>query len=106
MEIMIAANIFRGRYRESLEQPAPIKANRALEYRFPLPETNHTFLPGHRLMVQVQSSWFPLYDLNPQTWVSSIMDAPPEAYRAARQRIHTSAAQPSRIELPVDRSSP
>jgi predicted acyl esterase len=106
MQIMIAANIFRGRYRESLEKPAPIKANRALEYRFPLPETNHTFLPGHRLMVQVQSSWFPLYDRNPQTWVDSIMDATPEAYRAARHRIHTSAAHPSRIELPVYRSSP
>ena len=106
MQIMIAANIFRGRYRESLEQPAPIKANRALEYRFPLPEANHSFLPGHKVMVQVQSSWFPLYDRNPQSWVPSIMEAPPEAYRAARQRIHTSAAHASRIVLPVDESLP
>jgi hypothetical protein len=101
MQIMIAANIFRGRYRESLEKSAPLAANRVLEYRFPLPDANHTFLPGHRLMVQVQSSWFPVYDRNPQTFVPSIMDAPAEAYKAQRQRVHHSARHPTRLLLPV-----
>ena len=105
MQIMIAANIFRGRYRESPETPRAIKPGKVLEYRFPLPDVNHALLPGHRLMVQVQSSWFPLYDRNPQTFVTSIMDAPPEAYKAARQSIHVDAAHPSRILLPVDTSA-
>jgi hypothetical protein len=60
---------------------------------------NHTFLPGHRIMVQVQSTWFPLYDLNPQTFVPSIMTAPDSAYKAQRQRIHHSAAFPSAIRV-------
>jgi putative CocE/NonD family hydrolase len=101
-ELMVSADIFRGRYRESLESPEPVAANRALEYTIPLPPADHTFLPGHRLMVQVQSTWFPLYDRNPQTFVPSIMTAPASAYRAARQRIHHSAAHPTHLELLVD----
>jgi hypothetical protein len=106
MQIMISANIFRGRYRESPEQPRAIAANRVLEYRFKLPDVSHTLLPGHRLMVQVQSSWFPLYDRNPQSFVDSIMTAPPAAYRSARQRIHTSAQHPTHILLPADAGTP
>ncbi len=68
-QLMIAADIFRGRYRESLENPKPIAAGAPLLYRFALPTANHVFLPGHRIMVQIQSSWFPLYDRNPQTFV-------------------------------------
>src|SRR3546814_1082478 len=77
----------RGRYRTSLAKAAPITANAALPYRFALPTTNHAFLPGHRIMVQVQSSWFPLYDRNPQIFVPNIMFAAPDSYRKATQRI-------------------
>jgi uncharacterized protein len=65
-----------------------------------LPQTNHTFRQGHRLMVQVQSTWFPLYDRNPQTFVPSIMTAPPDAYRVQRHRIHHSATHATYVELP------
>jgi putative CocE/NonD family hydrolase len=101
-ELMVSADIFRGRYRESREAPRALEADRVLEYTIPLPPVDHTFRPGHRLMVQVQSTWFPLYDRNPQTFVPSIMTAPPSAYRAARQRIHHSAAHPTHLEMLVD----
>src|SRR5207237_3540670 len=68
-QLMVSADIFRGRYRESLETAKPIAANKPLLYRFALPTANHVFLPGHRIMVQIQSSWFPLYDRNPQTFM-------------------------------------
>jgi hypothetical protein len=102
-QLMVTGDIFRGRYRESLETPRAIAPDRALPYRIPLPHVSHTFLPGHRVMVQVQSSWFPLYDRNPQTFVPSIMDAPPAAYRPARQRIHHDAAHPTALEFGVVR---
>ncbi len=101
-ELMVSADIFRGRYRESLERPAPLAPGAVLAYEIPLPHANHTFERGHRLMVQVQSSWFPLYDRNPQTFVPSIMTAPPDAYRPQRHRVHHSAAQATHLELPVD----
>jgi hypothetical protein len=105
-QMLVRGEVMRGRFRNSFEKPEAFKPGKAEKVRFELPDVSHTFKKGHRLMVQVQSSWFPLYDRNPQTWVDSIMDATPEAYRAARHRIHTSAAHPSRIELPVYRSSP
>jgi len=101
-QLMVSADIFRGRYRESLEKPAALESGRVLEYALRLPIVDHTFQPGHRLMVQVQSSWFPLYDRNPQTFVPSIMTAPRDAYRTARQRVHHSAAHPTHVELLVD----
>jgi predicted acyl esterase len=72
-----------------------------LPYRIRLPNADHTFLPGHRIMVQVQSSWFPLYDRNPQTFVPNIMFAPPESFVKATQRIWHTPDQASAIELPV-----
>lgn len=101
-QLMISADIFRGRYRQSFDQPQPIPANSVQSYSIPLPVVNHTLLPGHRLMVQVQSTWFPLYDRNPQTYVPSIMRAPASAYQAQRHRIHHSAAAPTHLELLVD----
>jgi hypothetical protein len=101
-QLMISADIFRGRYRESYETPRPLAAGQVLTYTLPLPHTNHTFRPGHRLMVQVQSTWFPLYDRNPQTFVPSIMTAPPEAYRTQRHHVHHSASAPTHLELRVD----
>jgi hypothetical protein len=100
-QLMVSADIFRGRYRESFEAGSAIPADRPLAYRFALPTANHVFLPGHRFMVQVQSSWFPLYDRNPQTFVPSIFRATPGDYRKATQRIYHSPAQASFIELPV-----
>jgi putative CocE/NonD family hydrolase len=98
---MIAADIFRGRYREDLAVPHPLTPNQALPYRIRLPNVSHTFLPGHRIMVQVQSSWFPLYDRNPQRFVANIMFAGPLDYGRATQRIWHSVAAASLIELPV-----
>src|SRR5262249_21660374 len=66
-QLMVSADIFRGRYRESVETPKAVASDVPLLYRFALPTANHVFLPGHRLMVHVQSTWFPLYDRNPQT---------------------------------------
>ena len=76
-----------------------------LPYRLPLPQVSHTFLPGHRIMVQIQSSWFPLYDRNPQTYVPNIMYAKPESYVKATQRIWHTPESASAIELPVTTAS-
>jgi uncharacterized protein len=100
-QLMISADILRGRYRESLETAKPIAANEPLRYHFALPTANHVFLPGHRIMVQVQSSWFPLYDRNPQTFVQNIFWAKPEDYRKATQRIYHATGHASFIELPL-----
>jgi len=100
-ELMIAADIFRGRYRESFETAKSIPRDTPLVYRFALPTANHVFLPGHKVMVQVQSSWFPLYDRNPQTFVPNIFWAKPDDYRKATQRIYHTPTQSTFIELPV-----
>ena len=100
-QLMVSADIFRGRYRESLGTARPIASDEALPYRFALPTANHVFLPGHRIMVQVQSSWFPLYDRNPQSFVPNIFWARPEDYRRATQRIYHTPGQASFIELPL-----
>jgi uncharacterized protein len=100
-QLAIAMDIFRGRYRESFTNPKPIEANKPLTYRFALPPTNHVFLPGHRIVVQVQSSWFPLYDRNPQTYVDNIFWAKPDDYKKATQRIYHSPDHASAIELPI-----
>jgi uncharacterized protein len=100
-QLMVAGDIFRGRYRESFETPKAIAPNEPLTYRFALPTANHVFLPGHRIMVQVQSSWFPLYDRNPQTFVSNIFWAKPADYRKATQRVYRAPGHASSIELPL-----
>ncbi|MGA8532016.1 MAG: CocE/NonD family hydrolase, partial [Acidobacteriaceae bacterium] len=84
-ELMINDEIFRGRYRASFSQPEAIPANMPEEYKFSLHAADHVFLKGHRIMVQVQSSWFPLYDRNPQTFVPNIMTAQPSDYKSAEQ---------------------
>jgi hypothetical protein len=100
-QLMVSADIFRGRYRESLETPKPIAPDQPLLYRFALPTANHVFLAGHRIMVQIQSSWFPLYDRNPQTFVPNIFWAQPGDYRKAAQRLYHAPGQASFIELPL-----
>jgi putative CocE/NonD family hydrolase len=105
-QLMISADIFRGRYRESLETPKAITPDKPLLYRFALPAANHVFLPGHRIMVQIQSSWFPLYDRNPQTFVPSIFWAKPGDYKKATQRVYHTLGQASFVELPLVNTSP
>jgi putative CocE/NonD family hydrolase len=100
-QLMVSADIFRGRYRESLETPGPLTPNEPLLYRFALPTANHVFLPGHHIMVQIQSSWFPLYDRNPQRYVPSIFWAQPSDFQKATQRIYHAPDQASFIELPL-----
>jgi putative CocE/NonD family hydrolase len=96
-QLPISMDIFRGRYRESFENPRAIEPNKPLLYKWALPNANHVFLPGHRIMIQVQSSWFPLYDRNPQTFLPNIFWAKPADYKKATQRIYHS----SFIDLPV-----
>ena len=100
-QLPISMDIFRGRYREGYENPKAIEANNALFYKWALPNANHVFLPGHRIMIQVQSSWFPLYDRNPQSFVPNIMFANPSDYRKATQRVYHVRGQESFIELTV-----
>jgi uncharacterized protein len=102
-QLPVAMDIFRGRYRESLETPHPISAGEPLTYRFALPDVNHVFLPGHRIMVQVQSTWFPLYDRNPQTFVANVLIAKPSDYRKAIQRVYRAPERATFLELPVVR---
>ncbi len=100
-QLMIAADIFRGRYRESFETAKPLAADTPLKYRFALPNANHVFLPGHKIMVQIQSSWFPLYDRNPQTFVPNIFWAKRGDFKKATQRVYHTPDQSSFVELPL-----
>jgi putative CocE/NonD family hydrolase len=98
---MLSADIFRGRFRVDFAKPQALTPNKALPYKIRLPHASHTFLPGHRIMVQIQSTWFPLYDRNPQTFVPNIMYAKPESYVKATQRIWHAPGTASFIEFPV-----
>ena len=100
-QLPIAMDIFRGRYRETFESAKAITPNVPLTYTFTMPTANHVFLPGHRVMVQVQSSWFPLYDRNPQKFVPNIFFAKPDDYVKATERIYHAPGTASFISLPV-----
>jgi len=100
-ELAVSMDIFRGRYRESFEHPSAIPSGEPQRYRFALPTTNHVFQPGHRIMVQIQSTWFPLYDRNPQSFVPNIFQAQPADYMKATETIFRSAGQASAVWLPV-----
>jgi uncharacterized protein len=100
-ELPISLDIFRGRYRTSFSDPQPITPDKPLLYQFGLPTVNHVFLPGHRIMVQVQSTLFPLYDRNPQTFVPNIFDAKPGDYQKATQKVWHTRGTASFIDLPV-----
>jgi putative CocE/NonD family hydrolase len=102
-QLMISGEILRGRYRESFETPSPIAANQVLEYTVRMAPQAYRFQRGHRIMVQVQSTWFPLYDRNPQTFVPSIFEAMAEDYRAQTHRVWRTARYPSHVVLPVIR---
>jgi len=100
-QLMVSNDVFRGRYRTSFETPEPITPGEVLEYAFSLHTQNYTFKKGHRVMVQVQSSWFPIIDRNPQTFVPNIFEAEESDFQAATHSIHRSAEHPSHVVLPV-----
>ncbi len=100
-QLMVAADILRGRYRESFSAPKAIPADQKQLYRFALPTANHVFLPGHRIMVQVQSSWFPVYDRNPQSYVDNIFFARPDDYKKATIKIFDGGTSASFVDLPI-----
>ena len=100
-ELMVSNEVFRGRYRTSFEHPVALTPNQVTEFKYSLHGQTYAFRSGHRLMVQVQSTWFPLIDRNPQTFVPNIFNAKPEDYRAETQRIYRTAQQSSRVILPV-----
>ncbi len=100
-ELPIGIEIFRGRYVHGFDKPAALKPGEVNEYKWSLPNVDHVFLPGHRLMVQVQSSLFPLYDRNPQTFVDNIFNARPADYKTAIESVYHSGAAASGILLPV-----
>jgi predicted acyl esterase len=100
-ELMVAADIMRGRYRTSWERPAPVVPGRTAEYTVDLHQQLYTFQKGHRIMVQVQSTWFPLYDRNPQTFVANIFRAPLSAFKAQTHSVWHTPARPSHVSVMV-----
>ena len=100
-ELMVAGDILRGRYRKSFEKAEPIPANTVVPFTVDLHQQAYTFKRGHRIMVQVQSTWFPLYDRNPQTFVPNIFKAKAADYRAQTHRIYRTGLYPTHIQLPV-----
>ena len=105
-QLAISQDIFRGRYRKSFAKPTPIPANKVQEYKFRLPTVNHVFQPGHRIMVQVQSSQFPLYDRNPQKYVPNIFLAKKDDYQKATVTIGVAARRRARCGCLVPLAPP
>ena len=101
----VSMDIFRGRYRKSFAAPSAVPAGEVQEYKFRLPTVNYVFKPGHRIMVQIQSSWFPLYDRNPQTYVKNIFFAQPSDFRKATVSIEHGSSGASAVLLPVVQAS-
>ncbi len=100
-QLAVSADIFRGRYVHGLDQVYCWTPGKPEEIRYQLPVVDHTFLPGHRIMVQVQSSWFPVYDRNPQTCVPNIFNAKASDYVAARQTVFREPSRASKVLLPI-----
>jgi predicted acyl esterase len=100
-ELAVGIEIFRGRYVHGFDRPQALTPGKTEEYRFGLPNVDHVFLAGHRIMVQIQSTLFPLYDRNPQTYVPNVFYARPQDYRAATQSVYWGGDSASRLLLPV-----
>jgi predicted acyl esterase len=98
-QLMVASEILRGRYRNSFSTPAPLVPNEVTPFTVDLHEQAYTFLKGHRIMIQVQSTWFPVYDRNPQTWVPNIFEAAAPDFQAQTHRIYRSSRYPSHVEV-------
>jgi putative CocE/NonD family hydrolase len=97
---LVRGDVFRGKFRDSFERPVPFEPDEPACIKFTLSDISHVFRPGHRLMVQIQSSWFPLFDRNPQTFVD-IYSAEPEDFQTARQRVYHSPDLATRLRMPV-----
>jgi uncharacterized protein len=100
-QLPVAMEAFRGRFRKSFSHPEPLTPNKPEEFVFSLHQINHRFKKGHRIMIQVQSTWFPVIDRNPQKFVPNIFDAAETDYIKATHKIYFSAQYPTHIELPV-----
>jgi putative CocE/NonD family hydrolase len=100
-QLMVAGEVFRARYRNSFSDPDPVVPNEVTEYEISLRDRNHRFLEGHRIMVQIQSSWFPMIDRNPQSWVDNIYLAVEGDFQKATQKVYRSPNHPTHIVLPV-----
>lgn len=100
-QLMVTGDILRGRYRTGWDRPAPLVPNRVTPFTVDLHQQAYTFRKGHRIMVQVQSTWFPVYDRNPQTWVPNIFEAPATAFRAQTHRVYRSTRHPSHVQVQV-----
>ena len=101
-QLMIAGDVLRARYRASIDKPAAIQPGAILEYQIQFPGNDHVFRAGHRIMVQVQSTWFPLIDRNPQRFVPNIFTATEADFQPATQRVFRSGIHASYVELPVE----
>lgn len=97
---LVRGDVMRGKFRNSFEKPEPFVPNRIEKVKFTIPAISHAFRPGHRMMVQIQSSWFPLIDRNPQTFVD-IYSAKPDDFQKATQRVYRTPDSPSQIKLMV-----
>jgi putative CocE/NonD family hydrolase len=100
-ELMVAHEIMRGRYRKSFTNPEPIQPNVPTEFTVDLHQQSHTFRKGHRIMVQIQSTWFPAYDRNPQSWVTNIFQAKAMDFQAKTHRIWHTPSKASRVDLTI-----
>ena len=100
-QLMTNEEIFRGRYLKGFDKPTPMRAGQVLEYKYSLHDVDHVFKAGHTVMVEVQSTWFPLYDRNPQTFVPNIMTAKPEDYKAATITIYSDPQHESAVQVPL-----
>jgi hypothetical protein len=100
-QLMTNEEIFRGRYLESFDKPTPLRSGSVHEYRFSLHDVDHVFKAGHTVMVEIQSTWFPLYDRNPQSFVPNIMSARPEEYKPAAITIYSGPEHDSTLQLPL-----
>ncbi|MGA3373304.1 MAG: CocE/NonD family hydrolase [Terracidiphilus sp.] len=100
-QLLTNAEIFRGRYLDSFENPAPLKAGAIREYRFSLHDVDHVFKAGHTVVVEIQSTWFPLYDRNPQSFVPNIMTAKPSDYQPATITVYSGPGHDSALQVPV-----
>ena len=100
-QFMVANDVFRGRFRRSFEKPAPLTPNAPAEFTIDLHTQAYTFKKGHKVMIQVQSTWFPIIDRNPQKFVPNIFEAKPSDFTVATQRVYRTATRASKIMLPV-----
>ena len=100
-QLLVSGEPFRGRFRKSFEKPEPVVPGEVNEYTIDLHWSHHCFRKGHKIMVQVQSTWFPLIDRNPQTFAKNIFEAKEKDFVRATHRVYRSARYPSRVEVPV-----